>query len=219
MSVTHEAAPANAIAQSILVLASQSPQRLALLQQLGFAPVCLPAHVDETPQAQESPRTLVQRLAQGKAHACAAQNGFSQHNQAAKRYVVVAADTVIDRDGEILGKPSDQTHAINMLLSLSGREHDVHSGICVFEPDNGTIQTRVITTRVRLGAISADTAFRYWQTGEPWGKAGSYAIQGLGAQFVLSLSGSYSNVVGLPLFEITELLERAGVPSLRLVST
>lgn len=200
--------------QAVLVLASQSPQRLALLRQVGFEPVCLPANVDETPQADEPSDALVQRLAESKAHACATQNVFLQSDEVTKRWVVVAADTVIDLDGKTLGKPSGKAHALQMLQALSDRGHYVHSGLCVLEPDTGNIQTRLVSTRVQFGKIPTHIAQRYWETGEPRGKSGSYAIQGLGAQFVVSLSGSYSNVVGLPLFETTELLARAGIPSL-----
>ncbi len=214
MSSRIESSPDASDGQPVLVLASQSAQRRELLRQIGFEPWCLPANVDETPLEDEAPAALVRRLAHKKAVACAESDELAQDSERASRCVVVGADTVIDLDGQTLGKPRDQAHAVQMLQALSDREHRVHSGVCVLETNNGRVRQAVVTTSVRFGIILESSALRYWLTGEPVGKAGSYAIQGLGAQFVASLSGSYSNVVGLPLFEITELLAQAGVPCL-----
>lgn len=194
----------------VLLLASQSPQRLALLQQLGFEPQCLATDVDETPHSPETPEDLVLRLAQKKARACAGSSlCMAAMTENDSECVVLAADTVIDLDGKILGKPQNQAHAAAMLMSLSNREHLVHSGVCVLEAGRDKVYTAVVTTRVRFTTISPETAREYWLSGEPTGKSGSYAIQGRGAQFVVHLSGSYSNVVGLPLFETGRLLARA----------
>lgn len=198
----------------VLILASQSPRRRQLLQQLGFEPHCLASDVDETPLVSETPQALVLRLATAKAAACAERTDLNQRTASAHSLVILAADTVIDLQGQVLGKPQDEVDAISMLLALSDREHQVHTGVCVRQPGSDVLHSTTVSTAVHFSRISADTARKYWQSGEPAGKAGSYAIQGLGAQFVVHLSGSYSNVVGLPLFETAGLLERVGLSSL-----
>ncbi|MFK7995743.1 MAG: nucleoside triphosphate pyrophosphatase [Granulosicoccus sp.] len=198
----------------VLVLASQSPRRLELLKQIGFTPQCLPADVDETPLDNETPNELVMRLASLKASACIDKPGFSSLIRPDGKTVILAADTVIDLDGQLLGKPTDEAHALDMLQQLSGREHLVHSGVCVLEADTGKRRAALVTTSVQFTTLTRQVAQRYWRTGEPLGKSGSYAIQGTGAQFVVQLSGSYSNVVGLPLYETTQLLARSGLSSL-----
>lgn len=190
-----------------LILASQSARRRELLEQVGFAPECCPVNADESVQSDEAPAQLVERLAILKAQTyldCASPD-------AARGCVILGADTIIDLDGFVLGKPCDETDCINTLLLLSGREHDVLSGVCVLAPDIAKILCRVVTTKVQFSAISESQALAYWNSGEPVGKAGSYAIQGLGAQFVANLSGSYSNVVGLPLYETVQMLDQAGL--------
>ncbi|MFK7859046.1 MAG: nucleoside triphosphate pyrophosphatase [Granulosicoccus sp.] len=199
---------------AVLILASQSQQRFDLLRQLGFAPQCLSADVDETPLPDESPAELVVRLACLKASACVTKPGFSDIIGAGRSGVVLAADTVIDLDGQILGKPNDETQALDMLEQLSGRSHRVHSGVCVQRTGVDEQYTVLVTTIVEFAHLSRQKARYYWLSGEPQGKAGSYAIQGSGAQFVVHLEGSYSNVVGLPLYETTQLLARAGLTSL-----
>lgn len=197
-----------------LVLASQSPQRLELLRQVGFEPFCLPADIDEQPLNSEAPEELVLRLACTKASACAEMPQFSELSGSGLKRVILAADTVINLNGQIMGKPRNEEHALDMLQQLSGREHWVHSGVCVQELGNSVQHTQVVTTRVQFASLTRQVAQRYWHSGEPQGKAGSYAIQGIGAQFVVQLSGSYSNVVGLPLYETTQLLARTGLSSL-----
>lgn len=197
-----------------LVLASQSPQRLELLRQVGFEPFCLPADIDEQPLNSEAPEDLVLRLACAKACACAEMPEFSKLRGSGPKRVILAADTVIDLNGQIMGKPRNEEHALDMLQRLSGREHRVHSGVCVQELGGSVQHTAVVTTNVRFATVTRQMARRYWRSGEPQGKAGSYAIQGIGAQFVVQLSGSYSNVVGLPLYETTQLLARTGLSSL-----
>lgn len=213
----------------ILILASQSPQRLSLLRQIGFDPLSLAANVDETALRGESARDLVLRLSGLKARSLEIHNiqqciGDNQDDaridgpdsvEDSDNIVVLGADTVIEIDGRILGKPLDKAEAIDMLHSLSGREHLVHTGVSIYEQcQKKTIET-CVTTTVEFCELTPQIAKRYWQTGEPRNKAGGYAIQGMGAQFVIRLSGSYSNVVGLPLFETSQLLAQAGLTSLR----
>lgn len=199
----------------VLILASQSPRRRQLLQQLGFEPICLASDIDETPQTFETPHALVRRLAKTKAGACARRTDLDERTGSTHQSrIILAADTVIDLEGQVLGKPQDETEAISMLRALSDREHQVHTGVCVLQPDTEVLHCTVVSTDVRFSKISVDTARKYWNSGEPAGKAGGYAIQGIGARFVVHLSGSYSNVVGLPLFETAGLLECVGLTSL-----
>ena len=183
-----------------LVLASTSPRRLALLRQVGFEPEVAAVEVDETPRPGERPEALARRLAVAKARAAPAPDAAA---------VVLAADTVVDLDGRVLGKPRDRAHAVAMLLALGGREHRVATGVCLRRARG--VRSIVVVTRVAFGRIDAGLAARYVDEGESDGKAGGYAIQGRGARFVASLAGSYSNVVGLPLHETVRLLEAAGV--------
>lgn len=211
----------------ILILASQSPQRLALLRQIGFEPLSVPANVDETARPGELASDLVLRLSNLKARSlvmsevrkCIRENNVvtadTKADDDSGSIVILGADTVIELDGRILGKPRDEGDALEMLQSLSGREHLVHSGVSVYEPSAERTFDTCVTTTVQFGEVTLQVAKRYWQTGEPLNRAGGYAIQGIGAQFVLRLSGSYSNVVGLPLFESAQLLARAGLSSLR----
>ncbi|PID62104.1 MAG: hypothetical protein CSB44_05040 [Gammaproteobacteria bacterium] len=193
----------SAVEPATLVLASASPRRRELLEQVGLTPRIRPASIDERLVAGETPRDLVSRLAVEK---CVAAGEMSD-----AREIVLAADTVIDRDGEVLGKPADEEDAVLMLLSLSGRRHEVHSGVCVRHVARGFAEWIVVTTKVQFADITLAEARRYAASGEPLGKAGAYAIQGRGARFVAGIEGSYSNVVGLPLFETLPLLEAAGL--------
>ena len=183
-----------------LILASASPRRLALLRQIGFEPEVVAADIDETPLPEETPAALVRRLSRAKALALGPLEPDT---------LVLAADTVVDLDGRALGKPRDREDAVTTLLALGGREHRVLSGLCLRRA-RGTHALTVVT-RVRLGRVTRRQATRYVDGGEPMDKAGSYAVQGYGARFVASLSGSYSNVVGLPLHECARLLEAAGL--------
>lgn len=193
-----------------LILASQSARRRELLEQVGYQPVCCPVNADESMQAKESPEQLVERLAILKAHTYRE----SVSKESARTCLILGSDTVIDLDGAVLGKPDNRDACINALLSLSGRTHAVRSGVCVLAPATGGSWSCVVTTMVQFGAISESIASDYWDSSEPVGKAGSYAIQGLGAQFVAHLSGSYSNVVGLPLYETVSMLKQAGLSPL-----
>lgn len=184
-----------------LLLASRSPRRRALLAQIGVGFEPVDAGVDETPRAGEMPAALVERLARAKTWAGVA--------AAADTRPVLGADTTVTLDGEVLGKPDDEARALEMLARLSGRTHEVVTGVAVVRGD--AIEARVVATRVTLRPISQAERRAYWASGEPAGKAGAYAIQGLGAVFVERIEGSYSNVVGLPLLETAELLKAFGI--------
>jgi septum formation protein len=190
-----------------LFLASGSPRRRELLTQIGVPFSILSAEIDETPLQDESCVAYVERLARGKADA-----GLLAlaNDPAYPTACVLGADTAVVLDGRILGKPVDEADALAMLAALSNREHDVLTAIAVVDEQH--CETRVISSRVRFRAISAREAQAYWASNEPRDKAGSYGIQGLGAVFVESLSGSYSAVVGLPLCETAEVLQRFGIP-------
>ena len=194
---------------SRLILASQSARRRELLVQAGFSPECCPVNADESVQSDEAPAQLVDRLALLKAQTYLE----SVTPEVGRQCVILGADTVIDLDGHVLGKPGDEADCVNTLLSLSGRVHRVLSGVCVLAPRTDEVLCRVVTTKVHFGVISESQALAYWSSGEPVGKAGSYGIQGLGARFVAHLSGSYSNVVGLPLYETVQMLDQVGLSS------
>lgn len=198
-----------------LILASQSARRRELLEQVGYQPVCCPVNADESIKANESPKQLVRRLAILKARTYLE----SVSIESARQCLILGSDTVIDLDGAVLGKPDNRDACIKALLSLSGRTHQVRSGVCVLAPATDDSWSCVVSTTVQFGAISESIASDYWDSTEPVGKAGSYAIQGLGAQFVEHLSGSYSNVVGLPLYETVSMLKQAGLSPLLRSST
>lgn len=179
-----------------LILASSSPRRQELLTQIGVPfSVQVPA-IDETPLVGEAPPAYVQRMAEEKARAVLAQQ--------AGDVCVLAADTSVIVDELILGKPADAAEAKAMLLRLSGREHQVLSAIAVAEQDR--LKSQVVSCKVAFRTLTDAEIDAYWLTGEPRDKAGSYAIQGLGAVFVQAIHGSYSAVVGLPLAETAALL-------------
>jgi septum formation protein len=187
----------------MIYLASQSPRRRALLAQLGVCFETLDVDVDETPRPAESPEALAQRLAADKAQA-----GRARVDDA-DAHLVLGADTVVVLDDEPLGKPRDATHANRMLMRLSGRCHQVLSAVALASMD-GT-HVRLSRSRVCFRELSSRESEAYAATGEPLDKAGGYAIQGRAAAFVRELQGSYSGVVGLPLYETAELLAQAGV--------
>ncbi|HVT35977.1 MAG TPA: nucleoside triphosphate pyrophosphatase [Nevskiaceae bacterium] len=181
-----------------LYLASQSPRRAELLMQLGLRFEIVPAEVVEQPRPGETPAQYALRIAQDKARAGA--------THARVALPVLGADTDVVLDGKVLGKPRDAAHAIDMLLALSGRMHEVYSAVALMLGERD--ETALSVTRVEFGDITRAQAQAYWDSGEPRGKAGAYAIQGLGARFVRRIEGSYSGVVGLPLYETMELLQR-----------
>jgi septum formation protein len=182
-----------------LVLASASPRRRELLAGLGLQFTVRPADVDETPRDGEEPGAYVLRLAREKAAAVARD-----------QELVLAADTTVVIDGEILGKPSDEEDARRMLRRLSGREHEVLTGLALCEA-GGRDASSVERSRVRMAALSEDEIAWYAATGEPLDKAGAYAIQGLGSLFVEAVAGNYSNVVGLPIPAVYRLFAALGI--------
>lgn len=187
---------------SALVLASASPRRRELLAQLGFAFRCASAEIDEAPRVNEQPVDYVERLAREKAEAV--------HRDPAVGIgsAVLAADTTVCVGGALLGKPRGAAEAAQMLAGLSGRWHQVVTGLALI---GRQVQIGHCVTEVLFRAITQFEASAYWATGEPCDKAGGYAIQGLGALFVERIEGSYSNVVGLPLFETGRFLAKEGL--------
>jgi septum formation protein len=173
-----------------------------LLGQIGVSCKLLQVMVDEAPQPGESAAAYVTRLALAKAWA------GREASRGLARMPVLAADTAVTVDREILGKPRNRQQALAMMRRLSGRDHRVLTGVALL--DDGPA-TRLSTSKVSFRPVSDDEAIAYWKTGEPVDKAGGYAIQGLAAAFISRLEGSYSGVMGLPLFETAELLGQAGI--------
>lgn len=189
-----------------LVLASGSPRRVDLLQQAGIEPDRLyPADVDETPLRAEHPRSLAKRLSREKAEK--AVEGLRALGEADA--FVLAADTVVAVGRRILPKTELVDEASNCLRLLSGRSHRVYTGVCLITP-SGKVRQRLVETRVRFKRLSSEELAGYLASGEWRGKAGGYAIQGLAGAFVVKMVGSYSNVVGLPLYEAVGLLAADG---------
>jgi septum formation protein len=192
-----------------LVLASGSPRRLALLNQAGLEPDSLePVEIDESPERGELPRTLAVRLAREKAEASIVR---VRNRQEIKDAYVLAADTVVAVGRRILPKPEMLEEAAACLRLLSGRTHRVYTGVCLVTPRDA-LRTRLVETRVRFKRLSNEDLESYLASGEWRGKAGGYAIQGLAGSFVTKIVGSYTNVVGLPLYETTTLLAGQGFP-------
>ncbi len=185
-----------------LVLASGSPRRRELLDRLGVTYTIEPADLDETPREGEDPIAYVVRLAVEKAEAVAARLTGGKPDAT----VVIGADTTVVLDGEIYGKPEDADEVRRMLRALSGGWHQVHTGVAVH--CGGRTEHGVATTAVRLSPLSAATIEWYLGTGEPFGKAGAYALQGSGAAFVEEVAGSVSGVIGLPMTLLVELCSR-----------
>lgn len=186
----------------ILVLASASPRRRELLAQIGVPHRVLAVDLDEGRRPGEAVEDFVQRLALDKALA-----GW-RTLPAVERAPVLGADTLVVLDGEPLGKPADRDAALTMLARLSGRSHEVLTAVALVTPEP---RVRLSRSRVSFRPTSAAERRAYWDSGEPVDKAGAYGIQGLGAIFVARLEGSYSGVMGLPLFETAELLAEAGI--------
>ncbi len=186
-----------------LVLASQSPRRAELLRQLGVSFSQQPADIDERQLSGEPVEDYVARLAWEKSAAVQA----SLEDDIA----VLAADTTVVLDGQVLGKPEDRFDALAMLARLSGREHQVLTSVCVRL--GARVEEALSDSRVKFRSLERAQCEAYLLTDEPWDKAGAYGIQGLAGAFVESLAGSYSGIVGLPLAETWELLQRVGVPT------
>jgi septum formation protein len=181
-----------------LILASASPRRAQLLELLGLAVERMPADIDETWQAGEEAGAHAERLAAGKALAIAA-----RHPDA----VIIGSDTVVVVDGDVLGKPRDEADAVVMLMRLQGREHEVATGVAVW---NGSVHSAVERVRVRFVEFDETQARAYAATGEPLDKAGAYGIQGFGATLVEGITGDYFAVMGLPIVRTLALLRQAG---------
>ena len=188
-----------------LVLASASPRRCELLQQIGLEFQVIPSRVDEHVLAGETPEEHVIRLSLDKATEVA-----NRENVSGRWFI--GSDTIVLCDQQILGKPRDEAHAVTMLKQLSGREHQVLSGYAIIDRETKEQRTEAVSTKVWFRQLTDDEIARYIATGEPADKAGSYAIQGLGICFVARIEGSYTNVVGLPLCKLTGAMKELGVP-------
>jgi septum formation protein len=189
------------VPEPVLCLASVSPRRQELLAQIGVPHTVVGAHIDEKVMPEESAREYVIRMAREKALAVGAKGG---------KLPVLAADTTVVLDEVIFAKPNGRADGVAMLGRLSGRTHSVLTAVALSA--GGELAVSVSTSEVRFRPLSAEECAAYWETGEPHDKAGGYAIQGRGAVFIEWLSGSYSGVMGLPLYETAGLLRAAGVP-------
>lgn len=197
-------------AHSKLVLASASPRRLALLQQCGVEPdFIVPTDADEEPRRGEVPRSIAKRLSRDKAELALEKIALSEEM---KGSVILAADTVVGVGRRILPKAESLEQAADCLRLLSGRNHKVYTGMTLVTA-NGTFRNRLVTTRLRFKRLSRQEMDAYLASGEWRGKAGGYAIQGIAGCFVVKLTGSYSNVVGLPLYEAVSLISGEGIPA------
>ncbi len=185
-----------------LCLASASPRRRALLEQIGVPHRVRPAQVDESQGPSEAPRDYVLRLAREKALAVVAQG---------ESLPVLAADTAVVLDGVVYGKPADRAAGLATLAALSGRTHQVLTAVALAH--GATVRSALSVSEVHFRALTAAEREAYWASGEPCDKAGAYAIQGRAAVFIEWLHGSFSGVMGLPLFETATLLAAAGIPS------
>jgi len=195
-----------------LILASQSPRRKSLLAQLGYKFSTQAADIDESVRSNECAENYVLRLAQEKAQVIFAT--LSAQQQA--KTIVLGSDTSVVIDGNILGKPLNEADCIATLQRLENKQHQVITAIAAISQGQtckNEIISKLVETQVQFKALTIDEIKRYWQTGEPCDKAGSYAIQGIGGQFVTTIKGSYSAVVGLPLYETAQLLAQAGLPT------
>lgn len=192
-----------------LYLASASPRRRELLAQVGLAhrvlDVPAPPGEDEPQHAGESAADYVCRTAREKA----VRGERYRQSQGLPRLPLLAADTTVILDGDVMGKPTDRDHAVRMLARLSGSCHEVHTAVALFAHDR--LHEKVSITQVRMRVLQADEIARYCDSGEPYGKAGAYGIQGLAAAFIERIDGSYTGVMGLPLFETAALLRRVDI--------
>jgi septum formation protein len=185
-----------------LILASSSPRRRELLQGLGLDFTVVTSDVDETTDSHLAPAEVVEQLALRKAGAVA---------KKVEKGIVLGSDTIVVLDGQILGKPSDESDAFRMLSALQGREHTVYSGVALIDAASGRSEVAHNATRVMIRPMTEQEINAYIATGEPMDKAGSYAIQGIGATMVEGIVGDYFTVVGLPLHLTAKLLARFGV--------
>lgn len=185
----------------MLILASRSPRRAALLEQVGIPFQTASSEVDETIDPSEGPADHVRRLAFAKANAVRGQYPDAP---------IIGSDTAVVLDRQIFGKPADRDAAIDTLLTLSGRTHEVLTGVALIAPDHQD-RFALSISQVTFRELTAAEAAAYWASGEPADKAGSYAVQGLGAAFVEHIEGSYSGIMGLPIYETLALLRDVGI--------
>lgn len=193
-----------------LILASQSPRRQMLLNQIGVKYETHPSNVDETLAGDAKPEDYVRSVSERKAlsvkeHLCS--NGRNS-------FVVLAADTIVVLEGMILGKPADEGQAFDMLKKLSGNWHEVMTGVSIVDCGEEKKLTEVETTRVKIRKLTSDEIRRYIETREPLDKAGAYGIQGIGALLVEKIDGCYYNVVGLPLYSVSVMLSQFGIKTI-----
>ncbi len=189
-----------------LILASRSPRRKMLLEQMGIPYTTLPADIDETIVDDIQPDELAAVLSERKAiKVVSVTDRYVYHCP-----IVLGADTIVVLDGHILGKPTDADDAFQMLKMLSGKWHEVMTGVTLVEPSTGRKLTHVEKTRVKIRKLTDEAINRYIDSGEPFDKAGSYGIQGLGALLVVKLEGCYYNVVGLPLYRVSIMFTEMG---------
>jgi septum formation protein len=187
----------------MICLGSASPRRAELLDQIGVPYVVRTVNIDETPKPGEAPEVYVLRVAVEKAEVV-----LSRYPD----FPVLAADTAVVVEGEILGKPTDQTAGLAMLARLSGRAHQVLTAVALIEPgSDGRRASRLSVNKVAFRPMTEAERLAYWLTGEPADKAGAYAIQGYAAAFIEHLEGSFSGVMGLPLYETADLLHEFGI--------
>jgi septum formation protein len=195
----------------LIWLASASPRRSALLKQIGIAHEVRPVDLDETANAGESPADYVMRLARAKAQALWSRLTGDQ------RLPVLGSDTTVALGNAVLGKPQDREDGLRMLRALSGRTHQVYTAVAL-QHERGC-EARLSVSDVTMKTLSEDEIAAYWHTGEPADKAGAYGIQGQAAVFIERIAGSYSGIVGLPLYETGELLRTIGITLERTVGT
>lgn len=202
----------------MLFLASASPRRKELLSLLVPEFNILPADIDETPYDGERAKQYVIRMAVEKAKTASLLYKKTTPTGDFHAPIFLASDTSVVVDNDILGKPESLEHSQEMLRLLSGRSHFVMTSLCIYQPAKNQLVTECVESEVIFRSISNVEIEQYWRSGEPRDKAGSYGIQGLGAIFVKSISGSYSGIVGLPLFETAQLLTQFGIHSLEEMS-
>ncbi|HHS0951235.1 TPA: Maf family nucleotide pyrophosphatase [Neisseria meningitidis] len=189
-----------------LYLGSNSPRRMEILTQLGYRVVKLPADIDETVRQNEDPARYVQRMAEEKNRT--ALTLFCETNGTMPDFPLITADTCVVSDGIILGKPHSQAEAIEFLNRLSGKQHTVLTAVCIHY--RGNAENRVQTNRVVFKPLSSEEISAYVHSGEPMDKAGAYAVQGIGGIFIQSIGGSFSGIMGLPVYETVSMLQDLG---------
>ncbi len=188
-----------------IILASSSPRRAEILRDARIAFEIRATHINEEPLPGETAPAMVARLAEAKARAAAA-----QMNPGERECVIVGADTTVELRGEIVGKPKDSEHARRMLAKLSGRSHEVLTGLFLLRLPGADVRSTVENSAVTFATLSANEIGAYVATGEPLGKAGAYAVQGIARRYIPRIEGCYFNVVGLPLARLYELLRELG---------